>query len=511
MRGKRALQISRVALFLQVIFVAAFFIVTLLNSSLFDKSVSYDLVIANGRVIDPETALDAQRHIGIRDGTIVEISEQPLTGTAAIDAAGQVVAPGFIDIHSHTPTLLGQHFNLLDGITTQLDLEAGSFPISFYGEHFRDGAQINYGSSVGHFAVRIKVIEGIDQPYIFAGKQTVVMGSAAWMQPATAEQIEQMRVLINQGIDQGGLGIGVLLDYMTEAVSDAELRMLFEVAAAREVPIHVHVRRGYTGDPAGLVEVIELAKSTGAPLFVCHITHNAMGRIGDWLAMIDQANREGANITTETLSYAAGGTSIAADVFRRRDWQAIFDISYEDVQWVATGEWLTKESWEKYAKEEPAGAVNHHYVKESWMETALKWPRMMVSTDAIPAVDTRIATNPNVAGTFARVLGHYVRDRQLFGLSEALAKMSLYQAQWMEQASPVFKRKGRLQIGADADIVIFDATTVAANADYGDPYQPSSGIQHVLVAGQHVVKDGIRIEGISPGKKILGNLTSSAD
>ena len=511
MRGKKAQQIAKLALILQLVFVAAVFIVALLKSSLFDSPSSYDLVIANGRVIDPQTNLDARKHVGIRDGSIVAISDQPLIGEATIDATDLVVAPGFIDVHSHTPTVLGQHFNLLDGVTTQLDLEAGAFPVSFYGEHLRSGAAINYGSSVGHFAVRIKVLEGVDQPYIFAGDKTIVMGSPAWMQQATPDQIEQMRVLINQGLDKGGLGIGVLLDYMTEAVSDAELRMLFDVAAARQVPIYVHVRRGYTGDPAGLIEVIELAKATQAPLFVCHITHNAMGRIGDWLAMIDEANREGANITTETLSYAAGGTSIAADVFRRRDWQAIFDITYEDVQWVATGEWLTKESWEKYSKEQPSGSVNHHYVKEPWMETALQWPRMMISTDALPAVDTSLATNPNLAGTFSRVLGHYVRERQIFSLSEALAKMSLYQAQWMEQASPLFKRKGRLQIGADADIVIFNATTVAANADYGDPYQPSTGIEHVLVGGQHVVKNAAHVDGLFPGQRLLGKLQPPTD
>jgi len=464
----------------------------------------YDLVIRGGRVIDPETQLDAVRDVGISGGTIATVSVKPLSGKQFIDAGGLVVAPGFIDVHSHTPSLLGQHMNLLDGVTTQLDLEAGAFPISFYGEHYRGGAQLNYGSSVGHFAIRMKVIDNVDQPYAFVGHQMAKMGGDAWMIPASPKQIEAMRLLVNQGLDEGGLGIGVLLDYMTAAVSEAELRMLFEVASERQVPIYVHVRRGYTGDPAGLVEVIELAKETRAPLFVCHITHNAMGRIDDWLAMIDRANAEGANITTETLSYAAGGTSISADVFRRRDWQKIFDITYEDVQWVATGEWLTKETWEKYAREEPAGMVNHHYVKEDWMITAMKWPRMMISTDALPALDLDIMANPNVAGTFSRVLGHYVRDTGVLSLHQALAKMSLFQAQWMEQASPAFKTKGRLQEGADADIVIFDPDTVAAQAVYGDPYQKPIGIQHVVVGGRQVVENSVRIEGRYPGRKLLG-------
>ena len=484
-------------------------ILTVLSMSLAacSQDSEYDLVIANGRVIDPETQLDAIRHLGIRDGSISQISQQPLRGNKTIDASGLVVAPGFIDIHSHTPTLLGQQVNLLDGITTQLELEAGSFPVSFYGEHFRDGAQINYGSSVGHWAVRTKVIEGVDMPYIFAGDKILTMAGSAWMQAATAAQIEQMRLLLNQGLDSGGLGIGVLLDYMTEAVSEAELSMLFEVASERDVPLFVHVRRGYTGDPAGLVEVIDLALETGASLFVCHITHNAMGGIGDWLAMIDEANHAGANITTETLSYAAGGTSISADVFRRRDWQAIFDISYQDVQWVASGEWLTKETWDKYAKEQPTGMVNHHYVKEDWVETALQWPGMMVSTDALPAIDTSIPTNPNIAGTFSRLLGHYVREREVLSLSDALARSSLYQAQWMEQASPVFKNKGRIQRGADADIVIFDAQTIAANAVYGDPYLKPTGMLHVLVAGELVVQNGLPVEGPAPGQKLLGSVS----
>ena len=484
-------------------------ILTVLSMSLAacSQDSEYDLVIANGRVIDPETQLDAIRHLGIRDGSISQISQQPLRGNKTIDASGLVVAPGFIDIHSHTPTLLGQQVNLLDGITTQLELEAGSFPVSFYGEHFRDGAQINYGSSVGHWAVRTKVIEGVDMPYIFAGDKILTMAGPTWVQAATAAQIEQMRLLLNQGLDGGGLGIGVLLDYMTEAVSEAELSMLFEVASERDVPLFVHVRRGYTGDPAGLVEVIDLALETGAPLFVCHITHNAMGGIGDWLAMIDEANQAGANITTETLSYAAGGTSISADVFRRRDWQAIFDISYQDVQWVATGEWLTKETWDKYAKEQPTGMVNHHYVKEDWVETALQWPGMMVSTDALPAIDTSIPTNPNIAGTFSRLLGHYVREREVLSLSDALARSSLYQAQWMEQASPVFKNKGRIQRGADADLVIFDAQTIAANAVYGDPYLKPTGMLHVLVAGELVVQNGLPVEGPAPGQKLLGSVS----
>lgn len=463
----------------------------------------FDLVISQGRVMDPETGLDAIRNVGIAGGQIKLITAEPISGKQNIDASNLVVAPGFIDVHSHTPTLLGQHMNLLDGVTTALDLEAGAYPISFYGEHFAGGAQINYGSSVAHFAIRAKVIDGVDQPYIFVGHRPSKLDGKAFIQSATPAQIEEMRIMLNDGLDQGGLGIGVLLDYMTSAVSDDELRMLFEVAAARATPIYVHVRRGINGDPAGLEEVIALALETKAALFVCHITHNAMRGIEEWLDKIDAANAKGANIATEMLSYGAGGTSISADVFQRRDWQTIFDITYEDVQWVATGEWLTKETWDKYSKEQPFGMVNHHYLKEEWMIKGLQWPRMMISTDALPALDLDVMTNPNIAGTFSRVLGHYVRDRKILTLMEALAKMSLIQAQWLEQASPSFAKKGRIQVGADADIVIFDPETITANATYGDPFKKPTGIKHVLVSGRQVVKDSERIEGRYPGRKLL--------
>ena len=461
----------------------------------------FDLVIKNGRVMDPETQLDAVRTVVIDDGTIVMVTDADVSGGVEIDAAGLVVAPGFIDVHSHSPSKLGATFQVLDGVTTQLDLEAGAFPVAAYGHEYTDGAPLHFGSSVSHLAVRTKVIEGRDQPYLFDEKGPLVPG-AAFVKPATPEQIEEMRALLNEGLDQGGLGIGVLLDYMSIAVSADELRMIFEVAGARKAPIAIHVRRGFPGEPKGLDEVIALAEETGAPVLINHITHNAMQAVGDWLAKIDAANARGANITTETLTYAAGGTSISAAVFSR-DWQKIFNISYEDVQWTATGEWLTQETWEKYRTEDPSGMVNHHYVKEDWMETALRWPRMMASSDVTPALSEEVMANPNLSGTFTRLLGHYVRDRKVMSLQEGLAKTSLYQAQWMEQAAPLFRKKGRLQEGADADIVIFDPETVAANATYGKPYVAPTGISHVIVGGVVVAQDGALVDGALPGQRLL--------
>ena len=463
----------------------------------------FDTVIEGGRVMDPETNFDGIANIGIRRGKITHISTERLKANRIIDARGLVVSPGFIDIHSHTPTRLGEHLSVLDGITTQLDLEAGSYPPTDYGYQYKAGAQLHYGSSVGHFAIRGLVMDNSTQGYFFSEDGLLSLGGAMWSQPATPAQVNEMREHLRNGLQLGGLGIGVLLDYMTEAVTESELSMIFATAAEYDTPVYVHVRRGMPGDPTGLDEVIALAERHGVATLICHITHSAMGGIGVWLSKIDAANSRGARITTETLSYLAGGTSIAADVFVNRDWRAIFDIDYEDVQWVPTGEWLDEKRFLQYQREFPTSSINHHYVKEEWLVEALKWPGMMVSTDALPAFDLEVKTNPNIAGTYAHFLGRYVRDLEVMPLMEGLRRITLLPAQWLSQASSVFETKGRIQVGADADLVIFDSETIAARAEYGDPYQPSVGIAHVLVAGRPVVVNGSQVEGRYPGQHLL--------
>jgi N-acyl-D-aspartate/D-glutamate deacylase len=479
---------------------------------------SYDLVINHGRVIDPETGLDAVRHLGIADGRIAVLSETPLQGIEEIDATGLVVSPGFIDLHTHSPTELGQYYQLFDGVTTALELEAGAFPVGGYGEEISEQALINYGSSAGYLSMRILEKDGLavagpgvaPSPVGFKGWMTAIRYiftdansalASTFAEAASDDELAILEAQLREGLSQGGLGIGLPLDYFSEAADARELRMIFSVAGESAAPVFVHIRRGVNGDPSGLREVLALAESTGAPLHVCHISHNAMRNIDLFLEEIARARDRGIDVTTEVLPYNAGSTAISAAVFGR-DWQTIFDISYEDVEWAATGERFNKEMFDEYRKEYPDGAVIHHYLKEDWTRRAIEEPGVIIVSDLIPMTSREEHVPPH-NGAFTKILGRYVREQQALTLIQALEKMTLLPARRLERYAPAFARKGRIQAGMDADLTLFDAATISDRATYRDPYQEAVGLAHIVVNGSVVVRDGELQGGVFPGRRLL--------
>ncbi len=475
---------------------------------------AYDIVIRGGRVVDPASKTDATRNIGIAGNKIAIVTTGPLTGTTTIDAVGLVVSPGFINIHSHSFTPLGQEFELRDGVTTALELEGGAYPVRDFGtyEPIAIAARplINFGASVGHAWIRSAILEGsdarsgADEMVALALKEGIAMDmeTPAFRQALTPEQLGELRERLYEGLDSGGLGIGMLLDYMSEVVDDAEMRVIFDVAAERQAPVIVHVRRGVAGDPAGLIEAIRYAKDYGAPVHICHLQANAMGNIREFLRLIRAARAEGVHITTESFPYNAGSTSNTAAVFNR-DWQTIFGITYEDVEWAATGERFTEEMWHDYRENRPGGLVIHHYNREEWTRVATEAPDVVVAADGAPIVSLEQKVAPFGQGTNARILGRYVRERGTLSLTDAIAKMTYLPARVLDGYSPGMSNKGRLTAGADADITIFDPDTVIDNATYQDPYRASSGIVYVLVGGQVVLRDGDIVSGVFPGRRVL--------
>ncbi|MFK7976866.1 MAG: amidohydrolase family protein [Halioglobus sp.] len=491
--------------------------VSMALNALQDHGQRYDLVINHGRVIDPETALDDVRHLGIRGGKIITVSKQPLSGRDSINAKGLVVSPGFIDLHTHSPTELGQHYQLFDGVTTALELEAGSFPVPAFAQAIEKTALINYGTSAGYISIRLLHKNGIlaadaagePKPINlkgwFTAAKTLFMDfnealSATFTEAASEDDRTVMANLLHEGLNDGALGIGLPLDYISEAVDSQELRMIFRVAAERGAPLFVHIRRGINGDPAGLREVIALATEFGSAIHICHISHNAMKNIDLFLNEIRAAQQQGVDITTEVLPYNAGSALISSAVFGR-DWQTIFDISYEDVEWAATGERLTQKSFNTLRKTQPTGDVIHHYLKDEWTIRALQEPGVIVVSDLLPMKSKDNFVAPH-NGAFTRVLGHYSRDNKVLDLATAIRKMTLLPAQRLEHYAPAFRTKGRIQVGMDADITIFDALRVKDRASYKNPYLEAAGLAYVVIDGKRVISDGKRIPNVYAGKRI---------
>jgi dihydroorotase len=191
----------------------------------------------------------------------------------------------------------------------------------------------------------------------------------------------------------------------------------------------------------------------------------------------------------------AGMTDIQSAIFDE-GWQEVFDIDYKDLQWAATGERLTAETFEKYRKE--GGIVVIHSIPEEDVRIALSNPNIIVASDGMRITGPKV--HPRGQATYSRVLGHYVRDEKVLDLMTALRKMTLLPAQRLEKRAPAFHDKGRIRVGADADITVFDAARIIDKATFEDPLEYSEGIQFVLVNGTPVLKDGQLVEGVLPGR-----------
>jgi N-acyl-D-aspartate/D-glutamate deacylase len=450
---------------------------------------TFDVVIANGRVIDPESKLDAIRNVGIRAGKIAEISVSPLTGTTTIDALGLVVAPGFIDLHEHGQDPRNYQFQAHDGVTTSLELEVGTDEVAKWYADREGKSLINFGVAVGHIPVRMAVMHDTG---------SWIPTADAAHRAATPEEITQMIALMNRGFREGALAEGMGINY-TAAATHQEIVDMFRVAANYNASVHVHMRYAGMKEPTtglvGVEEVVAAAAETGAAVHIVHITSMGLRTTPDLIAMIEGARQHGLDVTTENYPYTAGSTSLESAIFDP-GWQEAMGITYKDLQWAATGERLTAETFEKYRKQ--GGIVVIHSIPESAVRTALADPTIMVASDGMRLTGPKV--HPRGQATFSRVLGHYVREEKVLDLMTALRKMTLMPAQRLEKRAPAFRDKGRIRVGADADITIFDAARVIDKATYEDPLQYSEGIQFVLVNGVAVVKDGQLVERVAPGK-----------
>jgi N-acyl-D-aspartate/D-glutamate deacylase len=439
----------------------------------------FDLVLVKGRVVDPESGLDAVRSVGISAGKIAAVSEGVLSGRRVIDAAGLVVAPGFIDLHEHGQTEEAYRYQAADGVTTSFELEVGTGNVDRWYQEREKGQLINYGVSIGHIPVRIAVMH---DPSTF-----LPSGDAAHKAASVAE-IAEMAQRIDEGLRKGAVAVGLGPSY-TAAATQWEVLEIFRVAGRHHASVHVHVRGGI----AGLEEVIAGSAISGAPLHVVHINSSGLSQTREMLQIITEARSRGLDVTTESYPYSAGMTEIQSANYD--GWEQWPDQRFATLEWPVTGERLTRETFAKYRK--TGGPVIGHSNTDEMVAVAVNSPITAIASDGYMANGIG---HPRTSGTYSKVLGRYVREAGSLSLMDALRKMTLMPAQRLEARVPAMRNKGRVRVGADADLTIFDPVHVIDRATYRQPTLQPEGIRHVVVNGVLVVHEGKLVPGVTPGR-----------
>jgi len=441
---------------------------------------TFDVVVANGRVLDPESGLDAVRNVGISNGRIAAVTPDRITGRTTIEAKGLVVSPGFIDLHAHQQTPETYRFQARDGVTTSFELELGTSEVdAWYASRTR--SLINHGVSIGHIRVRAAVMRDPGEPF--------PTGDAAH-RAATPDEIREISRRLVDGLTRGAVAIGAGFAY-TPAATDDEVRELFRVAARERATLHVHTRRG----AAGVDEVLRFAAETKAPLHIVHINSTGAAATPEVLQKITAARAAGTDVTTEAYPYTAGMTEIQSanlDEYEKANADRLAQL-----EWPRTGERLTPETFQKYRK--LGGPVVLHTNTEEMVAAAVSSPLTMIASDSYWENGTG---HPRTSGTFSKVLGRYVRETRALTLMDAIRKMTLMPAERLGRRVAAMRSKGRLRAGADADITIFDPARVIDRSTYREPALPPVGIVHVLVNGVAVVANETLVEGVAPGRSI---------
>jgi N-acyl-D-aspartate/D-glutamate deacylase len=463
-------------------------------SNLLVSAQQFDLVLQGGRVMDPETGVDAVRNVGIRDGKIVRISSEALSGRRVVHVSGLVVAPGFIDLHQHGQDLTSQRVKALDGVTLALELEIGAPDVTQFLKAKERHSLIHYGTAASHVAARALAF-GAPLP---AGAILPKSGPAT-DQPATSEQIESMRERLRAELSAGGLAVGMGIEY-TPGATRLEVIDMFRLAAERRVPVYTHARSSGRVEAGPTVqqisEVIGAAAITGASLHIVHINSTCLRDVFECLSMVEGARARGLDVTTEAYPYIAGMTSINSALFNP-GWQDKFGIGYGDLMLPETGERFTKERFDELHNSSTTHWVVIFNNKQEILDKVIPHPLVMIASDGLEG-------HPRNAGTYSRVLAQYVREKGTITLMDALRKMSLMPAEMLERSTPAARKKGRLQEGADADIVVFDAGTISDRSTFEKPMEPSVGVRYLVVGGTIVVDEGKIVPDVFPGRALLG-------
>jgi hypothetical protein len=445
---------------------------------------TFDLVIANGRVIDPESGLDAVRHLGIRGDRIAEIATEALEGLDIIDARGLVVSPGFIDIHRHAHGDTSYRYAARDGVTSAFELEIGAPDVDAWYRMVGPARLINFGVGAGHIGARMQVL----------GDKGFMLPVGPGRGPATEAQNAEILKIIDTGLSAGGVAVGMGIAY-TPGVSPGEVAAVFNLAAKHGAFVFGHLGSGI----ASLTTLLGLSRDTGAPLHVAHINSTGIRDIHAYLAAVNEARANKVDVTTEVYPYTASATLIQSALYD--NWETWPEERFGTLQWAATGERLTRETFAKYRAQ--GGSVISHSNTEESLRIGIAHPLPMFASDGGRDLEDH-PTHPRATGTFARILGHYVRDQKVLSLPDAIRRMTLEPARRLESRVPEMRDRGRLRVGAYADVTVFDPATVTDRSTYTNAAAYSEGILHVIVNGVPIVRQGnLETHGTLQGQRIV--------
>lgn len=485
----------------------------------------FDLVIVAGRVIDPESGLDAVRNVGVRDGKIAAISDEPLKGRRTINANGLIVSPGFIDLHSHGQQLPGARMQAFDGVTTALELELGLLPIDqYYAETAKEGRPINYGASASWTAARQAVLDGLTPVPSIASFQKAAHYTNWSTNLATDEQVVKITALLEEGLRQGAIGIGLDLGYAPSS-GRKELYEMNRLAAAYHVPTFIHARYASVEEPLSSFEayeeIVAVAAATGAHMHIAHLNSMVLRDAPRVIAMLRAAQDRGIPISVEAYPYAAASTVIGAAAFRGPRWQErLGGVRYDDYEY--EGRRLDEASFKKLQATDPGAIIVYRFLRpesspgdQALLNQSILYPGGAIASDTMPwTVDGKILTgdvwplpvnafsHPRSAATFSRFLHLYVRERPMLSLIDALRKITLIPARILEPSVPQMRSKGRISIGADADLAIFDIDRLTDRATFVKPAVTSAGMQWLIVNGVVVIDHGRLVRSALPGRPI---------
>jgi N-acyl-D-aspartate/D-glutamate deacylase len=279
-----------------------------------------------------------------------------------------------------------------------------------------------------------------------------------------------------------------------------EVIEMFRLAAANHVPVYTHMRSAGQIEPGSAIEalseVIGASAITGASLHIVHINSTCLKDSMECLAMVEGARARGLDVTTEAYPYIAGLTQINSALFNP-GFREKLAIDYGDLVIPQTGEHLTQARFEELHASASAQYVLVFANTQEMVDRIIPNSLIMIASDGEKS-------HPRSAGAFSRTLRQYVREKGSLTLMEAVRKMTLMPAQMLERSTPEAHNKGRLQEGADADIVVFDPATITDHATFAQPRLPSEGMRYVLVGGQMIVDNGEAVDGMFPGKAIMG-------